>query len=168
MVRLGHIWLDNLGKQRRYVQQYDPFTGEADAGAQGYGPTMLAALEYIAMLYGVVYRGERALLCACGGRDSTSYTQRIGERTIVWNGKWHDACILGRKSNLHRGLRAVRGDFHAGGGSVGEADSMRKNGMLLQGEAVIGFLLFASSFFNLPPFLHAACQNRRKISRITH
>lgn len=47
-----------------------------------YGPTMLAALEYIAMLYGVVYRGERALLCACGGRDSTSYTQRIGERTI--------------------------------------------------------------------------------------
>ena len=35
-----------------------------------------------AMLYGVVYRGERALLCACGGRDSTSYTQRIGERTI--------------------------------------------------------------------------------------
>lgn len=68
VVRLGHIWLDNLGKQRRYVQQY--------------GPTMLAALEYIAMLYGVVYRGERALLCACGGRDSTSYTQRIGERTI--------------------------------------------------------------------------------------
>ena len=50
VVRLGHIWLDNLGKQRRYVQQYDPFTGEADAGAQGYGPTMLAALEYIAML----------------------------------------------------------------------------------------------------------------------
>ena len=47
-----------------------------------YGPTMLAALEYIAMLYGVVYRGERALLWACGGRDSTSYTQRIGERTI--------------------------------------------------------------------------------------
>lgn len=82
VVRLGHIWLDNLGKQRRYVQQYDPFTGEADAGVQGYGPTMLAALEYIAMLYGVVYRGERALLCACGGRDSTSYTQRIGERTI--------------------------------------------------------------------------------------
>lgn len=82
VARLGHIWLDNLGKQRRYVQQYDPFTGEADAGVQGYGPTMLAALEYIAMLYGVVYRGERALLCACGGKDSTSYTQRIGERTI--------------------------------------------------------------------------------------
>ena len=77
---------------------------------------------------------------------------RLGEADAAHRGthhpsgteKWHHACIFGRKSNLYRGLRAVRGDFHAGRGTVGEADSIRKHGMPLRG----------GSRYRFPPFLH--------------
>lgn len=98
--------------------------------------------------------------CVPAGEETAQAIRSAsGNAPSVWNGKWHDACILGRKSNLHRGLRAVRGDFHAGGGSVGEADSMRKNGMLLQGEAVIGFLLFCILFFQ-PAAIFTRCMSK--------
>src|SRR5699024_7996615 len=37
---IGRKWLDNLGKCDRYVQQYNPMTGEAAPGQDGYGPTI--------------------------------------------------------------------------------------------------------------------------------
>ena len=38
-----------------FTQQYDPFTGKAsrESARDGYGPTMLACLEYIAHIYGI-------------------------------------------------------------------------------------------------------------------
>ena len=43
---------------------------------------MLAALEYIAMMYGGVRRRERLLFSAVGGADASDYTQHMGERTL--------------------------------------------------------------------------------------
>lgn len=82
VARLGEIWLSNLARNGRYVQQYDPFTGDYNDGIDGYGPTMLAALEYIAMMYGGVRRRDRLLFSAVGGADASDYTQHMGERTL--------------------------------------------------------------------------------------
>ncbi len=73
----GRKWLENLKKYRSYVQQYNPFTGEPAPGDQGYGPTVLAALEYITWLYGVDY-GKDELVFSCSAEDFESeYSQSL-------------------------------------------------------------------------------------------
>lgn len=82
VVTLGKLWIENLARNGRYVQQYDPFTGEHNGTQNGYGPTMLAALEYIAMMYGAQPRDGAYWFCAAAGDDSTDYTQHIDEHTL--------------------------------------------------------------------------------------
>lgn len=74
---IGRKWLDNLGKCDRYVQQYNPMTGEAAPGQDGYGPTILSALEYMTYLYGVDFVcGELIFSCSAEDFDS-DYEQKL-------------------------------------------------------------------------------------------
>lgn len=66
---IGRKWLANLAKQDRFVQQYHPFTGEPSPGEDGYGPTCLAALEYVARLWGVRFVKDRLYWAAGRGAD---------------------------------------------------------------------------------------------------
>lgn len=53
-VIIGKRLLNMLKENPVFVQQYNPFTGEYSKKAMnGYGPTMLSALEYISLMYGV-------------------------------------------------------------------------------------------------------------------
>ncbi len=68
---IGRKWLDNLARCDKYVQQYNPADGSAAPGEDGYGPTLLAALEYITYLYGVDYvKGELIFSCSAESFDS--------------------------------------------------------------------------------------------------
>ena len=74
---IGRKWIDNLAKWQRYVQQYNPMTGEPAPGESGYGPTILSALEYMTYLWGVDFvKGELIWSCAQDGADS-EYTQKL-------------------------------------------------------------------------------------------
>ncbi|MBQ8509652.1 MAG: hypothetical protein IJ493_07070 [Clostridia bacterium] len=74
---IGRKWLESLEKTERIVQQYHPFTGEPAPGADGYGPAILSALEYMTYLYGVDYvKGELIWSCSAEGADS-EYTQTL-------------------------------------------------------------------------------------------
>ena len=105
--RLGDILLRNLARCGcRFTQQYDPFTGEPSlppaAGdpevLSSYGPTLLAALEYIAHRWGIhphlneiwfslgsgvpceyeaVFRGIRARIRSDGRRAEASLNGRV-------------------------------------------------------------------------------------------
>ncbi|MCR5502116.1 MAG: hypothetical protein K6F53_03845 [Lachnospiraceae bacterium] len=77
---LGNKLFDAIGKECVFVQQYDPFTGRPSVnresgGSDGYGPAMLAVLEYIAAMYGV-RRKENTLLWGCVQGRRNSYEQR--------------------------------------------------------------------------------------------
>jgi len=43
---------------RHHLLKFDPFTGERSVHADGYGPTILAALEYITRMHGIHLDGD--------------------------------------------------------------------------------------------------------------
>lgn len=113
---LGKKWLKNLKKHRKLVQQYDPFDGtpcvtRAEGGApedeqqrfgdvasvdpEGYGPTIISALEYISLLAGVNIAMEQVKWTVVLGMLPSSYTQHLlGRRyTLVQNGTIMSAFI---------------------------------------------------------------------------
>ncbi len=116
---LGRRWLNNLAKHRRYVQGYDPFTGDPAPGEQGYGPTVLSALEYITYLYGIDFvKGE--LIFSCSGEDFASeYTQVLfgheftlrresGKATLLRDGELRLTSELGKRIVTDLELNVLR------------------------------------------------------------
>lgn len=94
---LAHKLFQGIGEDCVFTQQFDPFTAKRSGGQDGYGPTMLAALEYISRLYGVHLEGEEIWWGILGGReclysqvwgDETYTVQCDGRRATAWvNGK---------------------------------------------------------------------------------
>lgn len=96
---LGKKWLHLLKDVKKLVQQYDPFDGTpcvtrseglapegeettryegvTTLGPEGYGPTILAALEYISLLCGVNIAFEQVKWSAVCHWPSCTYTQNM-------------------------------------------------------------------------------------------
>jgi len=97
-----------------FTQQLDPFTGKA-CGKDGYGPMILAAMEYINRMHGIHLDVEHGQVwwsgLADGGHDS-SCTQRWGDTTWVLeckDGKLR-AAVNGKEAfTASAGVRIVTG-----------------------------------------------------------
>lgn len=76
-VMVGKRILSLLKQTRKYVQNYHPFTGKPAKGMDGYGPTLLSALEYISMLCGINVRYNKVLWSAATEMGAFTYTQNI-------------------------------------------------------------------------------------------
>ena len=98
-----------VGEPCVFTQQFDPFAGKPSGGKDGYGPTMLAVLEYISRLYGVHLEGKEIWWGALGGARS-EYTQTWGERayTIRCDGTRSVGLYCGRQAfDVETGVRVV-------------------------------------------------------------
>ena len=73
----GRKWLNNLTKEKIFVQQYDPFSGKASPGVNGYGPTMLAALEYINHIIGVDYASDHFTFSSGKYEADSEFSQHL-------------------------------------------------------------------------------------------
>lgn len=70
-----------VGRNGKFTQQLDPFTGKAHGG-DGYGPCILSVLEYVAHMYGVEFDENRLLWSALSrGNNSMHYVQQWGSQT---------------------------------------------------------------------------------------
>ena len=76
-VLLGKKILSLLKEHRKYVQNYNPYTGKPAKGMDGYGPTMLSALEYISLLCGVNVQYKKVFWSAACDMGAYTYTQHI-------------------------------------------------------------------------------------------
>ncbi|MBO5219414.1 MAG: hypothetical protein J6C52_08290 [Clostridia bacterium] len=107
---IGRRWIDNLAAQDRYVQMYHPHTGAAAPGTEGYGPTILAALEYFTYLFGIDYvNGKLIWSCSAEGADSV-YEQKLFGRTYTLERKekWAILRVDGKvKAEASLGARIV-------------------------------------------------------------
>lgn len=94
---LGHKLFQGIGDDCVFTQQFDPFTGKRSGDRDGYGPTMLAVLEYISRLYGIYMEGEEIWWGIAGGRDCI-YTQIWGDKTytLKCNGRTAAALVNGK------------------------------------------------------------------------
>ena len=111
-VTFGKRFLEVLWRERRYVQCYDPFTGKASRGENGYGPTMLAALEYISLLCGVHIRCDRILWSAVKELGGFEYTQTMGkDYTLQCDGETMRAYIDGKEVFTHTADTRIETDM---------------------------------------------------------
>lgn len=153
---LGKKWLYLLREQKKLVQQYDPFDGTpcvtrseglspageeseryegiTTLGPEGYGPTILAALEYISLLCGVNISFEKITWSAVLDWPSGTYTQfmyghaySLSQDGRVYAGRYRrTSCFLlflrstgdhrpGRKHTFLIGYRRNRDSCHSAG-----------------------------------------------------
>jgi len=84
---IGAKLLAAVGKTCRFRAQWDPFTGQPDDVPNvraDYGPTTLAALEYISRSCGIHIDRERVLWSGLPrGQHAVDYTQRWANRTYT-------------------------------------------------------------------------------------
>jgi hypothetical protein len=76
---LGRLFLANLTKQKKFTQQYDPYTGEPNKSANGYGPSLLAALEFVSRMYGIHVTEDKIWWSCLDTTDSVEYAQQLHE-----------------------------------------------------------------------------------------
>ncbi|MBQ7587586.1 MAG: hypothetical protein IJT37_06115 [Lachnospiraceae bacterium] len=79
--KLGSCLFDALKDECRFVQQFDPFTGEIsrvslDSEMDAYGPAMLSVLEYISRIYGV-HREGNLMYWGCTTKAGCIYEQEL-------------------------------------------------------------------------------------------
>lgn len=74
---IARRWLSNAKRVMAFPQQYDPFTGDCCPGMDGYGPAILATLEYLVHLHGIDYAAGRFTLSNGAEEADSSYTQHI-------------------------------------------------------------------------------------------
>jgi hypothetical protein len=69
----------------KFPQQFDPFTGEGSPGQDGYGPTLLGALEYLSRMHGIYLDMENGQVwwSALAGSADFTYAQRWGENVYA-------------------------------------------------------------------------------------
>lgn len=74
---IARRWIENAKRVGAFPQQYDPFTGDCCPGMDGYGPAMLATLEYLTHLFGIDYASGRFTLSNGVEEADSTYTQTI-------------------------------------------------------------------------------------------
>ena len=74
---IARRWLANALRVGAFPQQYDPFSGDCCPGMDGYGPAVLATLEYLVHLLGIDYASGRFTLSNGMSEADSTYTQHI-------------------------------------------------------------------------------------------
>ena len=81
---LGRKLIEAVGKSRIFAIQYYPFTMKPREDVRdGYGPTILAFLEYVSRLHGVHIDEERVLWSGLASGKQHRYAQNWGAKTYV-------------------------------------------------------------------------------------
>jgi len=118
VILIGRRLISALKQNFKFTQQFDPFTGKANNSPDGYGPTVLAVLEYISRMYGIQYEENTISWSGLSSaKDSTWYEQKINGNSyqLYVTGNNMSAFINDRQifqcsSNI-RCVTGINGDF---------------------------------------------------------
>lgn len=107
---IGRKLLKTVGDSLKFTQQFDPFTGVITPNLDGYGPTILASLEFISRMYGIYLTRETLLWSCLDDQEQYEYTQQWGDRhfKMTTRGDRVDCEIDGKKVlSFTKGIRVV-------------------------------------------------------------
>ena len=85
---LGLKFLQVIGDSLKFTQQFDPFTATINNSKDGYGPSILASLEFISRLYGIHLCKDKVLWSCLDDHHSYEYVQ-----------KWNDYILKIKTTN---------------------------------------------------------------------
>ncbi|MFH0760322.1 MAG: trehalase family glycosidase [Bacteroidota bacterium] len=77
---IGTVFLKAVGDSLKFTQQFDPFTGTVNNTSDGYGPSILASLEFISRLYGVHLAQDTVHWSCLDDDHEYRYSQKWGGR----------------------------------------------------------------------------------------
>lgn len=111
LTMIGRRFLRSVCSTNVFTQNFDPFTTEMIGSMpDGYGPTLLSALEFISRMYGV-YMSEDKLYWTChDDQESYDYTQLWGDSRfrLSTEGEWAVCHINDTEAfRFRRGIRIV-------------------------------------------------------------
>ena len=79
LTMIGKKFLTVTGKSLRFAQQFDPFTAVVNPSKDGYGPSLLSALEFISRFYGIHLTQNTIFWSCLDNTNDFDYLQK-------WNG----------------------------------------------------------------------------------
>jgi len=79
LTMLGEKFLHAIGDSLKFIQQFDPFTATVNNSKDGYGPSILSALEFISRFYGIHIAQDKISWSMLNKENDVDYTQQ-------WNG----------------------------------------------------------------------------------
>lgn len=82
LTMIGQKFLKSVGDSLKFTQQFDPFTGTITKNLDGYGPSILASLEFISRMYGVHLTQDRIFWSCLNTREDYEYEQTWGDRVF--------------------------------------------------------------------------------------
>ena len=82
LTMIGNKFLNAIGDSLKFGQQFDPFTGIASESSirNGYGPTVLASLEFISRFYGINISQDKIYWTCLDNKNRYEYSQKWGDR----------------------------------------------------------------------------------------
>lgn len=75
---IGERFLKVIGDSLKFTQQFDPFTATVNNNKDGYGPSILAALEFISRMYGIHLSQDKVYWSCLDRKHQYEYTQLWG------------------------------------------------------------------------------------------
>jgi len=107
---LGQKFLDNLKKNTRFTQQYDPFTGVPNSTSDGYGPAILTTLEFVTRMFGIHVSEDKIYWSCIDSPENYQYAQKYRNSTYQMesNGRMIDCYVNGKKIlSFSKGIRII-------------------------------------------------------------
>jgi hypothetical protein len=107
---LGQKFLNAIADSIKFTQQFDPFTGKANSSTDGYGPTLLTALEFISRFHGVHITQNKIFWSCLNNQYNYTYSQHWNGIDYTLQTKGNDVtCSVGSKVmfTFSKGARVV-------------------------------------------------------------
>ncbi len=110
LTMIAHKFLKSVGDSLKFTQQFDPFSATITNNLDGYGPCILASLEFISRLYGIHMTREQIYWSCLNTPNDYEYEQVLGDRTfnLVTKGNQVICSINGKEVfSFTKGIRIV-------------------------------------------------------------
>ena len=82
LTMIGRKFLKSVGDSLKFTQQFDTFTATITKNLDGYGPTILASLEFISRMYGIHLTQDRVYWSCLNTPNDYKYIQTWGDRVF--------------------------------------------------------------------------------------
>ncbi len=110
LTMIGQKFLKAVGDSLKFTQQFDPFTGTINNSLDGYGPSILSALEFISRMYGIHITEDKIYWSCLNDENQYNYSQRWGDYLfeMTTSGDWISCSINGKEAfSFTKGIRVV-------------------------------------------------------------
>jgi hypothetical protein len=107
---IGRKFLKVIGDSVKFTQQFDPFTATINTNKDGYGPSILSALEFISRLYGIYPEQDKVSWSCLDDGNNYEYSQVLGSHLFKMRTKGNRVmCSVNEREvfSFTKGIRMV-------------------------------------------------------------